>query len=294
MRWSYNIRNDGDQNNFHGNPLITANLVITGTDGGSRPTGIGNVYAFDRTTGKVHWKYSAGRGVPTDIVRRNDDLYAVTMGDELICLDLKTGKLKWSFRTGNPNDHSFLNVSPAVEANRVFFGGVDGKVYAFDSRSRKRLWEKNLGGPISNSFVISDGSLYVGAAYKRIYQLNARNGEVISDFAPDAGIHWAFVSTQDSLIAHLGGNTLASLPKNLGKLRWTQESDKPWSSSHPYLWRGTTIVGTEDGLVSAFRLSNGSLAWTQKFAGPIGGIGGDEKALYVGTRRGILYAYVPE
>ncbi len=294
VKWSYNIRQDGDQNNFHGSALITDDLVITGTDGGSRPTGIGKVYAFDRTTGKVQWKYSAGRGVPTDIVRLNNNLYAVTFDDELICLDLKTGLLKWSFRTGNPNDQFFNNISPVVETNRVYFGGLDGKVYALESKSGKKLWEKDLGARISSSLVISGGSLYAGSANKRIHQLNAKNGAVISEFAPEEGIYWAFVLTQDSVITHLGEKTLASLPKSLEKPRWTQESAKPWSSSQPYVWRGTTIVGTEEGEVVAFRLSDGSRVWANKFTGPIGGIGGDDKILYIGTRRGTVYAYAPE
>lgn len=294
VKWSYNIRQDGDQNNFHGSPLITDDLVITGTDGGSRPTGIGNVYAFDKTTGKVQWKYSAGRGVPTDIVRLNNNLYAVTFNDELICLDLRTGQLKWSFRSGNPDNHLFMNISPLIKGRTVYFGGLDGKVYALDSKSGKKLWEKDLGARISNSLLISGGSLYAGSAHKRIYQLNAKNGEVISDFAPDGGIYWSFVLTQDSVITHLGEKTLASFPKSLAKPRWTQESAKPWSSSQPYVWRGTTIVGTEDGEVVAFRLSDGSRVWANKFTGPIGGIGSDGKVLYIGTRSGTVYAYSPE
>ena len=96
-----------------------------------------------------------------------------------------------------------------------------------------------------------------------------------------------------TVITHLGDKTLASLPKSLAKPRWTQESAKPWSSSQPYVWRGTTIVGTEDGEVVAFRLSDGSRVWSHKFTGRIGGIGGDGEVLYVGTRRGTVYAYVP-
>lgn len=294
MKWNYNIRQDGDQNNFHGSPLITDDLVITGTDGGSRPTGIGKVYAFDRATGKVQWKYDAGRGVPTDIVRLSNNLYAVTFDDELICLDLKTGQLKWSFRSGKPNNEFFVNVSPVVEAPRVYFGGLDGKVYALDSRSGKKLWETNFGDRISSSLVLAGGSLYAGSAHKRVHQLNVKNGARISDFAPEAGIYWAFVLTPDSVITHLGNKTLASLPRSLEKPRWTQESAKPWSSSQPHLWRGTAIVGTEDGEVVAFRLSDGSRVWANKFTGPIGGIGSDDKVLYIGTRSGTVYAYAPK
>jgi membrane peptidoglycan carboxypeptidase len=42
VKWSYDIRNDGEQSQFHGDPLVTDELVIIGTDGN-----IGHVYAFD-------------------------------------------------------------------------------------------------------------------------------------------------------------------------------------------------------------------------------------------------------
>jgi hypothetical protein len=117
---------------------------------------------------------------------------------------------------------------------------------------------------------------------KLIYQLAIKNGEVISDFASDVGI-----LGQDSAIAYLGGKTLATLPRSLRKPRWIQETVKPSSSSQPYLWRGTSIVGTEDGEVVAFRV------WANNLRGPVGGIGGDGKVLYIGTRRGTVYAYTP-
>jgi outer membrane protein assembly factor BamB len=57
VRWSYNIHQDADQTSFHGNPLITDQLVLIGTDKSCASGGIGHVYAFDRSTGTVRWKY---------------------------------------------------------------------------------------------------------------------------------------------------------------------------------------------------------------------------------------------
>jgi len=59
VRWSYDIHQDGNQTSFHGNPLITDQLVLIGTDNGCASGGIGHVYAFDRATGAVRWKYRA-------------------------------------------------------------------------------------------------------------------------------------------------------------------------------------------------------------------------------------------
>jgi outer membrane protein assembly factor BamB len=95
VKWAYDIRKDGDQSQFHGDPLITDQLIVMGTDGN-----IGSVCAFERASGTVRWKYKVNeRGVASDVLRLENSVYAVTLGDELLCLDLDTGKSKWTFRS---------------------------------------------------------------------------------------------------------------------------------------------------------------------------------------------------
>lgn len=290
VKWSYNIRKDGDQNNFHGDPLITDELVITSTDGGSRPTGIGSVYAFEKLTGKVRWRFDGGRGVPTGILRLGKRIYFVTFDDELISLDLETGRRIWSFGRRNANNQYFITITPVGKAEVVFFGALSGKAYAVHSETGKALWERDLGSRIS-SLVLSNDSLYAGTAGKRIYHLNGKTGEVMKEFVASGELYWQLVLSRDSLITHIEEKTLVCLPKSLDTPQWTQHSTTPWSSSRPYVWQGLAVVGTEDGRVDALQLADGKLQWTQKFTGPIGGIGGERDVLYIGTRRGRLYAF---
>jgi outer membrane protein assembly factor BamB len=136
-RWSYNIGQDGDQSQFHGNPLVVNDQVITGTDG----SGIGHVYAFEIATGKVRWKYPITKGVPNgvglpvDMVRLGDNVFGVTLGDELVCLDVKSGKLNWAFASGYDGKAFRWPQSPAVGADMVLFGGINGTVYALHPAS---------------------------------------------------------------------------------------------------------------------------------------------------------------
>jgi outer membrane protein assembly factor BamB len=88
VRWSYDIGKDGEQRQFHGDPLVTDKLLVIGTDGKS-----GHVYAFEPATGTVRWKYLVSdRGVASDIVRFGQNVYFVTLGNELVCLGLETGE----------------------------------------------------------------------------------------------------------------------------------------------------------------------------------------------------------
>ena len=131
VKWEYDIRKDGEQSQFHEDPLVTGRLLVIGTDGK-----IGHVYAFERTTGAVLWKYKVNdRGVASDFIRVRDEGCFVTLGNELVCVDLESGKPKWSFRGNHSGiDDCLTCSSPAVSEGRVFFGGLDGFAYALDTR----------------------------------------------------------------------------------------------------------------------------------------------------------------
>lgn len=75
VQWSYDIRKDGKQISFHGDPLVTGNLILIGTDHSCVPGGIGHVYAFETDSGKVRWKYRS-TSVPTAIVQLGSNVYS--------------------------------------------------------------------------------------------------------------------------------------------------------------------------------------------------------------------------
>lgn len=74
LQWSYDITKDGKQRSFHGNPLLTGEMVLIGTDQACDLESIGHVYAFDRRTGAVKWKYKS-TSVPTDIIQVGSNIY---------------------------------------------------------------------------------------------------------------------------------------------------------------------------------------------------------------------------
>ena len=301
-RWSYDIHKDGNQTSFHGNSLITDDSIIVGTDG----QGIGHVYAFERATGKVLWKYSIARGVPgnygatTDIVGSGANAYVVTIGDELICLDIKTGRVKWSFQSGFARDKFSWSRRPAVIDNRIFFGGIDGVLYALDPRSGKEVWKRDFGSRISTHLTSLAGDLYLGTANGHFYRVNHKTGAVVTDFILPVTPVGVPVIAEDALLVFLnskggdgGAEALACLDLSLTKIRWSQKDSGGWSLTRAYLWRGDVLAGNEAGEVSAFRLNDGTRQWAHMFKGTIRSIGGSGETLYVGTLNGTIYAYSP-
>ena len=288
VKWEYDITKDGDQRQFHGDPLITDELVIIGTDGN-----IGHVYAFERSTGLVRWKYRVNeRGVASDIVRLGESVYAVTLGDELLCLDLKSGKTNWTFHGGYSGQDCLTCSSPAAANDRVYFGGLDGFAYALHAQSGKLIWKRDLGAKVTTSAAIRGTDLYLGTAKRRLYRLDADSGDVLGDTETEAAPNGRLVLLDDSLLGFVGDELLASFDLSLKKLRWSVEASKQWTSARPYVWRDVVLAGNRRELI-AFRSSDGTRQWSHQFPETIRGIGTSPDVLYIGTLSGPVFAYSP-
>ena len=288
VKWEYDITKDGDQRQFHGDPLITDELVIIGTDGN-----IGHVYAFERSTGLVRWKYRVNeRGVASDIVRLGESVYAVTLGDELLCLDLKSGKTNWTFHGGYSGQDCLTCSSPAATNDRVYFGGVDGFAYALHAQSGKLIWKRDLGAKVTTSAAIRGTDLYLGTAKRRLYRLDADSGDVLGDTETQAAPNGRLVLLDDSLLGFVGDELLASFDLSLKKLSWSVEASKQWTSARPYVWRDVVLAGNRRELI-AFRSSDGTRQWSHQFPETIRGIGTSPDVLYIGTLSGPVFAYSP-
>ena len=285
VRWSYDIRKDGDQTEFHGDPLLTEKLIVVGTDGK-----MGHVYAFDRLTGAVRWKYRVeGRGLASDIVRYEDYAYAVTLGDELVCLNLENGERKWNFRSTAPPKLSYWNSSPVIVGDRVYFGGLDGFAYAVGVRSGELVWKSDLGARVTTSMVSHGNDIYVGTANHHLYRLDSDSGKVLADLAVDGEPRSRLIVASDSLLVFLGPQGLASFDLSLKEARWFAKASPNWTSARPYVWRDEVLAGDGAELV-AFRSSDGARVWSYQLPGTIRGIGIANDVFYVGTLKGPVFA----
>jgi outer membrane protein assembly factor BamB len=287
VKWEYDITRDGDQREFHGDPLITDELVVIGTDGK-----MGHVYGFEQSTGLARWKYRVEeRGVSSDIVGLQGNVYAVTISNELLCLDVKSGKRKWTFLGGFSTQPCLTCSSPTVAADYVYFGGLDGFAYALDAQSGKLIWKRDLGARVTTSAVIRGSDLYLGTAKHRLYRLDTNSGEMRGDIETQAAPSGHLVLAENSLLAFLGGKILASFDLDLKK-RWSTEASNYWTSPRPYVWHDVVLAGDRREL-TAFRSSDGARQWSHEFPKTVRGIGTSPKVLYVGTLTGPLFAYSP-
>ena len=238
----------------------------------------------------VRWKAGVGAGVMTDLPVFERLLFGVTLGDELIALDRETGERVWSFASGATNADFWTNSSPAVFGERVFFGGLNGVLYALNARTGQLVWKRELGSRVSTGLAADEAGVYAGTLDGRLHLVNRETGEVEARMMTDGVPTGRLVLAGGRLLAFLGENALAGYAGGLARPLWTRVGEKPWTSSRPYVWNGLALAGNGLGQVFAFRLDDGEIVWSETFGGTIRGIGAADDGLYLGTLTGEVRA----
>jgi outer membrane protein assembly factor BamB len=88
----------------------------------------GNVYALDRLTGSLKWKYETD-GFPTSTVIARDRVY-VGIDGVLYVMNLSDGEVLWSYEVSDEI------ASPAIIHNSIVVGSEDGTVTAFGAKPK--------------------------------------------------------------------------------------------------------------------------------------------------------------
>lgn len=296
-RWTYDAGSDGGRPEFHGVPLVVGDLVVLSSDDRYR-TGVGHAYAIEASSGTVRWKARIGRGSMTDVVRLDTRLYLVTLDNELVALSLSDGRQAWSFRAGPALDPDRSNVfaTPAVTADRIYFGGADGVVYALSPDSGAVLWKSEIASRIVTPLVLVSDKLCFGTQDGRLLLADLSHGK------PKAEMRLGQIASgpptvagESILIYSVEGDSavLNAFDTSLAAQRWSRGTQRGWSSPRPYLWRGSVLAGSEAGELAALAIEDGVVIWTRHLEGVIRGIGHDGHLLFVGTLKGALFAVRP-
>jgi outer membrane protein assembly factor BamB len=285
VQWRYDTSVDGDPAEFHGDPLVTDRLVITGCD----RTALNHTYALELATGRLVWKQDRC-ALESDLVRADDAVAGRTWNGDLVALELETGRILWR---NQPQDYFYrfgLDESPVEHAGVIYVGGVDGVLYAVDGTSGKTLWSTDLGTKIMTAPATDGIDVYVGAADSTLRRFSAVNGEMLG-VASCQNRPLGRLGLSTNAVCVLEDNTsLAAYGRSLGEPLWRQDASSAWTSFQPLVVGNLVVVGSRDGVVTGFRCSDGETQFSTEVGGVIRGLGYAEGVLFVGTLSGQLHA----
>ena len=116
---------------------------------------------------KMSWGSAEGRIFESHVIgdrnKYDDALQPVVVGDQVFfgssvdhhlhCLDLKTGRDRWSYTVGGP-----IRLAPTVYNNKVYFGADDGFAYCLSEADGSLVW-KAYGSYSDNNWLLARGEM---------------------------------------------------------------------------------------------------------------------------------------
>ena len=127
------------------------------------------LYCFAREDGRQVWRYDGNRrGYYSTPAIANGRVWVGAEDQNLHCVDARSGKGIWTFKTGGG-----VWASPCVIDDKVVFGSRDSHVYCVDANTGKLVWRLKLDGRIISSPCIVDGVIWIGTATGYFYCIAA-------------------------------------------------------------------------------------------------------------------------
>jgi hypothetical protein len=160
-------------------------MIVGGTDG--------TYYALQVNTGKMVWSAEISKRAILNSALFRDNIAYLTHGEEnmdttdmgmIVAVDAtKTGPLKADAFKWVTHGFTPTFASPVMDADRLYTVDNEAVVGAFDLKTGKELWKKDLGTLQKGSPVLADGKLYIGTENGKFYILrpSAAGVEVLSE-----------------------------------------------------------------------------------------------------------------
>ncbi len=194
-------------------------------------------------------------------------------------LDLNEGDLKkiWSADIGDGSRSGLpLTAQPIVIDGRVFTLDTNSQLSAFDTKTGKMLWRRNVRASGEDDQVIGGGVayargiLYVTNGYNEVLSLKPDDGTILwrspipapSRAAPTIIDERIFITTLD--------NRLLALSTKEGSIMWEHtglgEIAGLVGAASPAASRNIVVPVFSSGEISALRVQNGSVAWSDNLS----------------------------
>jgi outer membrane protein assembly factor BamB len=217
-------------------PAVAGDTVVEGVMNptpcakGDRTRQRGFVVAMNAKTGSQRWRFGTGVVESSPLVV-DKLVYVGTWDHKVYALNLKNGRVRWSYDTGDEIDSS-----AAYADGIVYIGTNEGHVYALNAWTGALLWR-------ASSFSSFGRREYFYAtptvAYGRVY-----------------------IGNTDGTLYAFGAKT--------GHLLWAQHAGT-YVYSAAAVWQHRVYVGTYDGRFRAFDAATGDPVWTWEAPGKIHG-----------------------
>ncbi len=136
------------------------------------------VHVVDVLSGKKQKEIEAGAYIAASGALVDGRLYVGHYENAFLCVDLREGKIAWSYK-----DRAFPYFSsPAVTADRVIVGGRDKRLHCLKRATGEPVWVFATRGKVDSSPVVAGDRVVVGSDDGRLYIVSLAEGKELWNY----------------------------------------------------------------------------------------------------------------
>lgn len=208
---------------------------------------------------------------------------------ELTELDPKfKPKVIWEENVGDGIGDYFSHLKPIQAYDKVYSASREGDVYAFDPKTGKKLWHKDLSDTQNKrsfwdsrvSALLSGGpaaglnKIFIGSENGKVYALDAQTGELLWEIDIKGEVINAPAFESGLVIVNSASGIMKAVNSETGEEVWKVEQDVPALTlrgiSTPVIASGGVLIGTGKGGVNVYLLNTGQQGWSSEIGEPSG------------------------
>jgi outer membrane protein assembly factor BamB len=227
----------------------------------------GYVHAIDLDDGKILWRTRIGSlmaASPGLAPERNELIVPTMSPGELVVLNMKTGKRKWSYPSGRAEP------SAAIRDGVAYLAAANGNVYAMSLETKRPRWIYRGGVKITSSVAVKGNHLYFGDYAGRVVCLNAKTGRTIWVGSAGSRVYGTVAVANGRVFAPSVFSGLSALSAKSGRLLW-RNSVGSYLYSSPAVYKGRVYYGSYGRTVYSASARSGRVFWARSVAGSISG-----------------------
>jgi outer membrane protein assembly factor BamB len=169
----------------------------------------------------------------------------------------------WTAATGGK-----VESSPAFDANNVYVGSDDGKVYALALQNGSVRWTATTGGAVRSSPAVSSGAVYVGSNDGKLYALSPSTGAPLWTFTTGGAVESSPALDGDAVFVGSDDGKVYALDAASGAQLWSFATAGRVTAA-PAVANGLVIVGSHDKTIRALDRATGALVWSVTTGGAV-------------------------
>jgi outer membrane protein assembly factor BamB len=236
------------------------------------PLAGGTIVSLMGASGQLNWRSEMGGELSASPVA---DQHAVYVASETGKVETgarrATGALRALGRDGGVTQWMRTLAMPLRGAltlanGKLFGGGSDGKLYAFESRNGRESWSYDYGAPFNSQPVVSGSRVYIGSEDGNLLALDEETGKLIWRYRTKGAVRGPVANGNEIVYFGSGDGYVYAVNANNGRLLWRKRTGAGVQAV--VRTSDELLVASLDNFVYKFSL-RGARSWKRRLPGRI-------------------------